>query len=158
VSGLKVRAGDLSDLKGVFQLNNKVFDEAWSLGSLHAALESGFDVYVCEDNGLLAGYILSQDILDEVHIMQVAVDMAFRRRGVASRLTEHLLRCKAAMSLILLEVRASNIAARSLYGRFGFAEDGVRKKYYAPDALGFCEDAILMKLPLRMLSSFSDRA
>jgi len=158
MSDLKVRAGDLSDLKGVFQLNNQAFDEAWSLGSLHAALESGFDVYMCEDNGLLAGYILSQDILDEVHIMQVAVDMPYRRRGVASQLTEHLLRCKAAMSVMLLEVRASNIAARRLYARFGFAEDGVRKKYYAPDASGFCEDAILMKLPLRAASAFSEDA
>jgi hypothetical protein len=32
----------------------------------------------------------------------------------------------------------------------------VRKKYYAPDAAGWQEDAILMGLPLREQSAFSD--
>ncbi|HKI62854.1 MAG TPA: ribosomal protein S18-alanine N-acetyltransferase [Mariprofundaceae bacterium] len=144
----------MGDLNAVFQLNHKSFDEAWSIGSLHAALDSGFDLLVCEDEGILAGYILSQDILDEVHIMQVAVDPALRRQGVAATLTAHLLRGKAAMSVVLLEVRASNQAARKLYAKFGFRENGVRKKYYAPDAAGCQEDAILMDLPLRGSAPF----
>ena len=155
MSTLMVRVGDTSDLKAVFQLNRKAFDEAWSIGSLHAALDSGFDLYVCEDGGLIVGYILTQDILDEVHIMQVAVAPDCRRRGVASQLTAYLLRCKAAMSVVLLEVRASNAAARKLYAKFGFRENGVRKKYYAADASGLCEDAILMGLPLRGSPVFS---
>ncbi|MDX8408248.1 MAG: hypothetical protein R8L58_07675 [Mariprofundaceae bacterium] len=73
---LTLRSGDVSDVNAVFRLNQSVFDEAWAEGSLYAALESGFDLYVCEDGGILAGYILSQDILDEVHIMQVAVARA----------------------------------------------------------------------------------
>jgi len=145
----------MGDLNAVFQLNHRAFGEAWSIGSLHAALDSGFDLVVCEDEGILAGYILSQDILDEVHIMQVAVDPARRRQGIASNLTTHLLRGKAAMSVVLLEVRASNHAARRLYAKFGFRENGVRKKYYAPDAAGWQEDAILMGLSLREQSAFS---
>lgn len=146
---LLVRSGDGSDLKAVFQLNQKVFDEAWSSGSLYAALDSGFDLYLCETGGLLAGYILSQDILDEVHIMQVAVDPDWQRQGIALRLSEHLFGSKAAMSKVLLEVRASNAAARALYAKLGFIEDGCRKAYYAPNASGLREDAILMSLSLR---------
>ncbi len=149
MDGLTLRRGSAADLRAVFRLNRVVFDEAWSLASLHAALESGFDLLLCEDNGLLAGYLLSQDILDEVHIMQIAVAAAYRRRGIATRLTRALLRDKAAMSRMLLEVRASNTAARSLYVRLGFREDGRRPAYYAPDADGFREDAVLMSMSVR---------
>ncbi len=146
---LTLRSGDAGDLKAVFQLNRKVFDEAWSEGSLYAALDSGFDLLLCEDGGLLAGYLLSQDILDEVHIMQVAVDESYRCQGVATRLSRQLLSCKAGMAVVLLEVRASNKPARSLYASLGFCENGLRKNYYAPDSNGFREDAVLMSLCLQ---------
>jgi len=146
---LTLRSGGACDLSAVFRLNQSVFDEAWSEGSLYAALESGFDLYVCEDGGMLAGYILSQDILDEVHIMQVAVAKSYRRQGVATSLSRYLLRCKAGMMIVLLEVRASNQAARKLYGRLGFCENGLRKGYYSADIHGLREDAVLMALPLQ---------
>ena len=145
---LTLRSGHIGDLNAVFRLNQSVFDEAWSEGSLYAALESGFDLYVCEDGGMLAGYILSQDILDEVHIMQVAVAKACRRRGVATLLSRYLLRCKAGMMKVLLEVRASNQAARGLYAGLGFHENGLRKGYYSADVHGRREDAVLMVLTL----------
>jgi len=144
-----IRAGGLDDLAAVYRLNRICFAEAWSEDSLHAALESGFDLLVCEDAGLLAGYILSQDILDEVHIMQVAVDPRYRRCGVARRLSRELLRRKAAMKAMLLEVRASNRAAQGLYESLGFRRCGLRRAYYAPDTNGAREDAILMRLSLR---------
>lgn len=147
-AGYSLRAGDLADLAAVYRLNCEAFAESWSKASLHAALESGFDLFVCEDHGVLAGYILSQDILDEVHIMQVAVDRRHRRRGVARALSRFLLRQKQAMLAVLLEVRASNRAAQSLYQELGFRRCGLRKNYYSPDAAGVREDAVLMRLDL----------
>lgn len=148
-----IRQGGLDDLAAVYRLNRRCFADAWSEASLHAALESGFDLLICEDAGVLAGYILSQDILDEVHIMQVAVDPEYRRRGVARRLSRELLRRKAAMRAVLLEVRASNKAAQALYAALGFERNGLRPRYYAPDANGIREDAILMRLSLRETDS-----
>jgi ribosomal-protein-alanine N-acetyltransferase len=49
-------------------------------------------------------------------------------------------------SCCLLEVRQSNMAARTLYERSGFRLDGIRKNYY-PASTGR-EDALLMSRKL----------
>ena len=40
----------------------------------------------------------------------------------------------------MLDVRSSNEAAVSLYGKFGFTQDGIRKNFYVRPT----EDAVLM--------------
>jgi ribosomal-protein-alanine N-acetyltransferase len=83
---------------------------------------------------------------DEVQLLNLATDPEWRRRGVASRLLDRLLAFARdrACTLVTLEVRASNDAARALYTRRGFRDVGVRKRYY-PDT---GEDALLMDLAL----------
>ncbi len=80
--------------------------------------------------------------LDEGHITNFAVDGSHRRRSVATRML--LAQCRDAIDLgvdsLTLEVRMSNRAARSLYGRFGFAPGGVRSGYYNDNG----EDALIM--------------
>jgi ribosomal-protein-alanine N-acetyltransferase len=85
------------------------------------------------------GYCGMQLLTDEAHITNVAVDIAYRRRGVATRLLIELLRearARGAASATL-EVRTDNIAAQRLYARLGFRPVGTRPKYYdaATDAL-----------------------
>ncbi len=96
-------------------------------------MQAGFDAYVCEHKGLCVAYILSQDILDEVHIMQLAVTPQHRRHGIASHLTQTLLHDKSTHAQwALLEVRASNEAAQTMYHQLGFQTIGTRKHYYTP--------------------------
>jgi len=61
-----------------------------------------------------------------------------RRRGVASALVRAALDLAPAAEA-RLECRASNAAARRLYAGLGFAETGVRRRYYADG-----EDAALL--------------
>ncbi|GAV21451.1 ribosomal-protein-alanine N-acetyltransferase [Mariprofundus micogutta] len=83
-------------------------------------------------------------MFDEVQIMQIAVADSWRRQGLAAAMSEYLLQCSGPVQQVTLEVRVSNRAARALYARLGFEEVGLRKKYYAPDAAGISEDALLM--------------
>jgi ribosomal-protein-alanine N-acetyltransferase len=46
---------------------------------------------------------------------------------------------------VTLEVRRSNDAARALYRKFGFEEQGVRQHYYSDNG----EDAVVMHLALQ---------
>jgi len=134
----------MDDLESVFELNGDCFAESWSNDALKAALEEGYELLLCTDGELLVGYLLSHGVLDEVHIMQVAVAPLYRRRGIAEQLSRNLLAAKPGRTL-LLEVRASNHAAQSLYEKLGFVCSGVRKGYYVPDHEdGIREDAILM--------------
>ncbi len=138
------RHGGVADLVAVYQLNRQTFPESWSLEGLRDALQGGYELLLCLDGDNLAGYLLSHDVLDEVHIMQIAVAPSYRRQGIAERLSRNLLVDKAGMSL-LLEVRASNLAAQSLYEKLGFVHSGIRKAYYVPQSEGEArEDAVLM--------------
>jgi ribosomal-protein-alanine N-acetyltransferase len=86
-------------------------------------------------------------IADEVQLMNVATLEAQRRHGFGRALVCDMLDDARArgFSLITLEVRRSNAAARALYRSLGFADQGVRPRYYSDNA----EDAIVMHLALR---------
>jgi len=91
--------------------------------------------------GNVVGFCSARRVLDELHINNLAVLPAFRRRGVATALLTHVLEAGIALGArrATLEMRRSNETARALYERFGFAVAGVRKGYYtAPD-----EDALV---------------
>lgn len=98
-----------------------------------------------EEDGRPVGFAVAWTVDGSAQIHQLAVDPAHRRRGIASRLLEALLRsarergCRTAE----LELRAGNAAARKLYGKAGFREVGLRKRFYEGR-----EDAVLMTLDL----------
>ncbi|MBL1352625.1 MAG: ribosomal protein S18-alanine N-acetyltransferase [Zetaproteobacteria bacterium] len=147
LQNLSYRLGTVNDVDAVFELNQQSFSEAWSKKSLLDVMLAGFDLYVCEHESLLIAYLLSQDILDEVHIMQISVHPQFQRQGIGRQLTKKLLHDKSEHILVLLEVRASNLAAQTMYQNLGFQHIGRRKGYYTPENQGEArEDAMVMQL------------
>lgn len=92
----------------------------------------------------IIGSIVVWLVMDEAHIASLAVDRAFRQRGIGCQLmAQALLLClEGGARLAMLEVRAGNLAAQKLYQKFGFTAVGIRKGYYQDTH----EDAILMTL------------
>lgn len=83
---------------------------------------------VAELEGSIAGFIVTRQTMPgENEVLNLAVDPAYRRRGVGRALLEAEL---AAPGAWRLEVRESNAAARALYLALGFREAGRRKNYY----------------------------
>ena len=138
------RRGDIDDIEAVFCLNRQVFDEAWSKPVMLQSLQVGYDLFVCYQAKQLLGYVLSQDVLLETQVMQLAVHEQVRRQGIARRLMEMLLQAKQGMQAVVLEVRASNIGAQQCYRALGFEMVARRKNYYAKTASKPREDAVLM--------------
>ncbi len=142
---LDVRKLEDKDIEKIHALENQCFSDAWSIDGIRESLEQDYTVLLGAWLGEeLAGYLIAYFSIDDCEIARIAVDEACRRRGVALRLLEELegiCREKQAGKL-LLDVRRSNAAAVSLYKRFGFTEDGVRKNFYTRPM----EDAILMSL------------
>lgn len=101
---------------------------------------------VTENADGIQGFLIAKRIAQEWEIENLVVAPAIRRQGYASRLMGTLMnnvRAEAAKS-IFLEVRESNIAARSLYGKMGFRLVGLRSRYYHhPD-----EDGLNLRLDL----------
>ncbi len=96
------------------------------------------------DPDYIGGFAGIWFVLDEAHVVIIASRPSERRRGVGELL---LITClelalQRKSRIVSLEVRASNNAARSLYGKYGFQDAGVRKRYYSGG-----EDAIIMSTP-----------
>ncbi|MEM7273118.1 MAG: ribosomal protein S18-alanine N-acetyltransferase [Actinomycetota bacterium] len=91
--------------------------------------------------GVIAGFGGLLFVLDETHVMNLAVDPARHREGIASAILARLLQDarNRGATAATLEVRAGNAAALGLYRRFGFEPSGRRPGYY-PDG----EDAVIM--------------
>jgi len=81
-------------------------------------------------------------ILEEAHIIMLAIHPSFQRQGLGQALLWALLKsaCDRQLERSTLEVRSSNLAAVDLYKKFGFKEAGRRKRYYEDTG----EDALVM--------------
>jgi ribosomal-protein-alanine N-acetyltransferase len=99
----------------------------------------------------IIGYHCFWIVFEELRLMNLAVRESMRRRGVGGALVIEALRLglEQAATRAVLEVRASNDPARSLYARLGFVQIGRRPRYYTNPI----EDAVLMEMyPLAMSS------
>lgn len=103
-------------------------------------------IWVAREASRIAGFLLGWDVADELHVLDLVVEPDSRRRGLGRRLLQASLEHARARqaSTVLLEVRKSNHAARSLYAGAGFEPAGERAGYYADG-----EDAVLMRLDVR---------
>jgi len=133
-----------ADLDAVLAIENVSYPLPWSrthfldeLGSPHA-----FPLVALDQDGRLVGYICPLLVVDEGHILNVAVNPAQRGKGIGRLLVEKVLaECRdGGAEFVSLEVRPSNVDAIALYKGVGFVECGRRKRYYENG-----EDALLME-------------
>jgi ribosomal-protein-alanine N-acetyltransferase len=98
---------------------------------------------VIEQTHEIAGFIVGHAIGQEWEIENIVVAEAVQRGGLGTQLLEEFLNMARgrAGEAVFLEVRESNLAARALYGKYGFAETGRRKMYYANPP----EDALILR-------------
>ena len=90
----------------------------------------------------LAGFVGTWYMGDEAHIVSVGVRNSYQGQGIGELLLiaaiEHAMARSA--RVVTLEVRVSNLTAKSLYKKYGFSARGIRKRYYTDNR----EDALIM--------------
>ncbi len=127
----------------IARLEKECFSTPWSEDGLKSELNNAFArFFVATYAGEIAGYVGAHNVLGEVYITNVAVFEKFRRKGVAKKLIDALLKTAKAENgnFVTLEVRKSNIPAVSLYEKCGFEKVGERKNFYEKPR----ENAVLM--------------
>jgi [ribosomal protein S18]-alanine N-acetyltransferase len=141
---MTLRAMTLDDLPEVMELEQLLFPEdAWSEGTYREELTSGNRHYVvAEDAGRIAGWAGLAAAGGQSDVLTIGVRPELQGRGIGARLLRALLEEAVARGCVevFLDVRADNERAHSLYERFGFAQVGVRRRYYQPSGV----DAIVM--------------
>ncbi len=138
-----IRAMLAGDLGAVLELERRCHVCPWSAQLFEEELSRDYStVDLLWQAERLVGFLCSWQICDELHVLNVAVDPLFRRRGLGGLLLRHVLErsCANGCTRALLEVRAGNSGAICLYQGFDFKIIGHRAKYY-PDG----EDALLME-------------
>lgn len=131
-------------LRPVLRIEGQVYPRPWSAALFlqEIARKSDRLYLVAKIDGEVVGYGGSMATGPEAHITTIAVDPAFQRRKIGTRLLIALIdgaiekECRS----VSLEVRRSNLPAQQMYERFGFKPVGIRRGYYIETG----EDAIVM--------------
>ena len=141
--------GDLTSIMEIAQ--QSVSAAQWNVGEyknmlLGGSSLSGDILLVIHGEGAdhkIYGFLAAHEVSGEWEIENLAICESARRRGLGLRLLKEFLRIAKDRDAkdIFLEVRESNVAARSLYSKCTFVEAGRRRSYYHNPE----EDALILR-------------
>ena len=124
----------------------------WSEEALReTAALAGVAAFVSERDGVISGFVVGRQVLDEAEILNLAVKPQVRRQGEGRALVRRILQgfAEGQVSRVFLEVRESNAGAIAFYQGLGFQAVGVRRDYYQDPR----ESATVMELWLNKSTS-----
>lgn len=144
---------EMRHLDEILAIEDAVFSTPWTRGMFEQEIQRrdvlqgpGSYAVVAIHEGEVIAYSIAWLLLDEVHLVNIAVRSDHQEHGVGTLLLNHLIdeACRTGKIIITLEVRESNIAAQAFYRGLLFREIGVRRGYYSDNR----ENAVLMILDL----------
>ncbi|HKW66087.1 MAG TPA: ribosomal protein S18-alanine N-acetyltransferase [Terriglobales bacterium] len=135
MSAPTIRLATPGDIDALLAVEREAHSAAhWSRAQYEAIFQSGALPRLCllAENGPLQAFLVAQTAAPEWELENIVVAPPARRQGLGTLLVRSLLeRARQQHALtVLLEVRASNAAARALYRACGFVEAGSRARYY----------------------------
>lgn len=136
-----------ADIDQMLDVEQQVYSHPWSRGNFTDSFLSGYEAFGFRNSEQqIFAYFLMMPVMEELHLLNLAVASAYQGQGVARQLIAHMLdyAVQKQADSILLEVRRSNQRAIDVYLKAGFSEIGQRKSYY-PAAGNTREDAIVMR-------------
>lgn len=144
---IEIRPMRRADIEDVVAIEQRVFSDAWSRGVFEDELGADLRAWVvAESGGGVVGYAGIALLVDEAHVMNIAVSPESQGEGIGRALLDELGRRAKAMGArsVTLEVRSGNTAAIGLYESSGLAALGRRPSYYQDTG----EDALIMSADL----------
>ena len=128
----------MEELQEIMEIEKESFEHPWSKPMFLSENQSF--VLACYSNNII-GYLCYSTVLDECHILNIAVKPLFRKKGIAESMLKKLFELSESkgINFFYLEVSDRNLAAINLYLKLGFKKLGIRKKYYEDGS-----DAIVM--------------
>ena len=145
-----IRKARLYDIPAVARLEEATSGTPWSAESLTNDITKNENAYMAvaalkgpeDEVPEIIGYADIWIIAGEAQLNNIAVDEKYRGMHIGEALLEHMIEVsrRAGCTVMTLEVREGNTAARPLYTKLGFKETAVRRGYYTDNN----EDAILM--------------
>ncbi len=125
-----IRSANDNDMQVLAAIERRISPLPWTEHQFRESLDAHV-VIIMEFNGVTAGYLVYSRTLDEVELLNLGVDLPFRRSGIGRQLLDYCINENRNFAVrIYLEVRAGNLPAINLYTGAGFVQVGARKGYY----------------------------
>ena len=144
---LKLRDMTHDDVPVVIRIECESYTVPWSESTFRGLLRRrDADMIVVTAETVIVAYAAFWCVVDQGELGNVAVTAKWRGKGLGARLIAEVIRRAARRGVreVFLEVRPSNLVARKLYERFGFAPVGRRRNYYQEPV----EDALVLRRPI----------
>lgn len=128
-----IRTYKLSDLKTIDYIGNQIkpnFVNEYDIDKIE--LYDWLDLLVYEENDKVVGFIEFANNVGNIDIYTIAVDVNFKRHGIATKLIDYV-KENYNYETITLEVRSKNETAIKMYKKNNFEVINIRKKYYEND-------------------------
>ncbi len=139
----------MADIDDILAIEERVYAHPWSRGNFSDSFINQDLAFGLRDQaGQLRAYFILMAVVDEAHILTIAVDQPWQAQGYARCLLVCIEQITQSENMqgVLLEVRRSNQRAQKVYLAAGYQEIGQRRAYY-PCENGR-EDAIVMRKTL----------
>ncbi len=124
------------DLPYILEIENVSFPNPWHeitfRGEICNQPISFPFVIVFKPQKKVIGYLVFWQIKERMQINNIAIHPDYRRMGIAEAVLQQVLSevRTGETKFVTLEVRPSNIAARTLYNKLGFDVLGIKENYY----------------------------
>jgi ribosomal-protein-alanine N-acetyltransferase len=143
VSDIRIHRLELQHLAAIEEIERHSYPTPWSRSMFAGELAKPASICLgAFDGEQLVGYMIISRYVDAWHVMNVAVDLDHRRRGIATMLLDRLFESTddGTRRGYTLEVRVSNEGAIKHYESAGFRARGILRGYYTDNR----EDALIM--------------
>lgn len=138
-----IRKANLDDVEAIVSLDQEVLQTNWheKLYAESIVLKDTQSL-VLDHEGRLIGFLIYRNIGGDFEIIQLALNKAYQRQGLASMMIDFMIQDAQSshIEFIYLEVEMDNLPALNLYKKYGFEAIHQRKNYY-----GQGQNAIVMR-------------
>ena len=131
-----LRKMEEGDLPYILEIENVSFPNPWRemtfKGEIYNQPISYPFVIIYKPQKKVIGYLVFWQIKEQMQINNIAIHPDYRRMGIAEAVLQQVLSeiRMGGTKYVTLEVRPSNIAARTLYNKLGFDILGIKENYY----------------------------
>ena len=138
-----IRIAQRSDINLIHKIEESVFkNDSWSLEMICDELndEKNHQTFLIEQQKIIIGYCMTRLGFNEAHLINMAIDKPYQKKGFGEILLEYFLDTVPKKSSVFLEVKHGNFPAINLYLEAGFKKISIRNSYYSDGS-----DAIVMR-------------
>ena len=140
---MSLRQAGIRDINSIVSIEKRSFEKSyWNKRSLKYLFNNSLtnSVWIFEVNKKKIGFLIEQRCLNEVSILNLAVDKKYQNNGFGKKIISQYLSLLPSDSVVFLEVNKNNFIARKIYTSLNFKEVDLRKNYY-----NNVEDALIMR-------------